>query len=546
MSQHGWSRRKFLRFMGYSTAGVAASGAVGSLAWRQLLPTARKPQLPFKPLPATQADALVLSEGFSAYIPVREGAVINSQGQRFGCNNDYLCFFPFDSERPDDGLLWVNHEYPMGLFIHGTPAGAPKTREQVRQERQAVGGSIVRVQRQQDGRWALVDDPRNRRVDGESPIALVAPRAIAGSHTAVGTLANCAGGYTPWGTVLTCEENYDDFYGELAAGGPEAGERVLTDNPYNWHVHFPEISPAHYGWVVEVDLFSGEAKKLTALGRFKHECATVRQGADGRCVVYSGSDENGGCLFKFVADKPDSLERGTLYVANLEQKRWISLERDAHAGLRESYADQLEVLIDAQRAAVKVGGTPLDRPEDIEVDPATGAVVVTLTNNTDRGNYFGSILRLREADDNPFAARFEHDTLVVGGTETGFACPDNLAFDRAGNLWFTTDVSGDELNTGIYSPFGNNGLFYAPLHGPEAGGVFRVASAPAEAELSGPFFSPDGQTLFLSVQHPGEETESLDAPHSHWPDAGGAKPLSCVVAIEGPALAALMQLTPRV
>ncbi len=38
---------------------------------------------------------------------------------------------------------------------------------------------------------------------------------IQGASTAIGTLANCSGGVTPWRSILTCEENYDMFYGEL-------------------------------------------------------------------------------------------------------------------------------------------------------------------------------------------------------------------------------------------------------------------------------------------------------------------------------------------
>ena len=61
--------------------------------------------------------------------------------------------------------------------------------------------------------------------------------------------------------------------------------------------------------------------------------------------------------------------------------------------------------------------------------------------------------------------------------------------------------------------------------------VFQFASAPTEAELTGPFFTPDGGTLFLAIQHPGEETENVDEPSSRWPD--GDIPRPAVVAITG-------------
>ncbi|MEO0813952.1 MAG: alkaline phosphatase PhoX, partial [Myxococcota bacterium] len=90
-----------------------------------------------------------------------------------------------------------------------------------------------------------------------------------------------------------------------------------------------------------------------------------------------------------------------------------------------------------------------------------------------------------------------------------------------------------------YRPFGHNGLFYIPMAGEHAGRVFQVAAGPREAELTGPKFSPDGTTLFLSVQHPGEESKTGGTYTSHWPDGGSSKPRPAVVAIQGPALTAL-------
>jgi secreted PhoX family phosphatase len=101
-------------------------------------------------------------------------------------------------------------------------------------------------------------------------------------------------------------------------------------------------------------------------------------------------------------------------------------------------------------------------------------------------------------------------------------------------------MSGGEIGNSKYKPYGNNGLYYIPMLGVNAGKPYLVATAPIEAEFTGPCFSPDFKTLFLSVQHPSEESKSLDKLTSHWPEGGTSVPRSAVVAISGPALSKLI------
>ena len=127
----------------------------------------------------------------------------------------------------------------------------------------------------------------------------------------------------------------------------------------------------------------------------------------------------------------------------------------------------------------------------------------------------------------------------MGGEEQAFSSPDNLVFDRKGNLWFTNDMPGFRMNKWPYSPFKNNGLFYVPMSGPLAGEVFQIASAPTGAEFTGPAFLADN-SLLLSVQHPGEGSPSLKKPRSRWPDYGKQLPKPSVVVIHGAALKKLL------
>jgi secreted PhoX family phosphatase len=74
-------------------------------------------------------------------------------------------------------------------------------------------------------------------------------------------------------------------------------------------------------------------------------------------------------------------------------------------------------------------------------------------------------------------------------------------------VWVVTDISTSRLNQpNEYAYHANNAMFMVPTRGPNRGVAFRFANGPVQAELTGPYFSPDEETLFLNVQHPGELT----------------------------------------
>ncbi|MEM7104717.1 MAG: alkaline phosphatase PhoX [Bacteroidota bacterium] len=488
-------------------------------------------------LQPSNVDDLSLAKGLEYHTIIKWKDKI-SDNDTFGYNNDFTCFIPLDENNPKDGLLWVNHEYVNPLFVsdfnyrdYKNPH-LHRTKEQVDKEMYDVGGTIVRI-RQEEGKWRIVEnDPYNRRITAKTPIELNWDSPIKGKTTVIGTHSNCSGGITPWNTFLSCEENYDSFYGETLYD--EYNRPTRRPSNYGWE-NFYDYPPEHYGWVVEIDPKTGKCYKHVALGRFAHECCTLYELEDKRVVAYTGDDKAGEHLYKFVSSKPGSLKEGTLYVADTLNGKWLALDWETQPKLQKRFKDQTEVLIRAREASKLLGATGLNRPEDIEIDPITGNIFVSLTNNKAKKDYHGSILKIEEDNGAFDSLTFKASTYMAGGEENGFSCPDNLAFDMSGNLWITSDISGSVMNQpkGPYMPFKNNALFVVPRHGADAGKVIQVATAPRDAEFTGPWFSPDGKTLFLAVQHPGDQTTDLKNPTSLWPFDEDNIPKSAVVAITG-------------
>lgn len=523
-------RRKFLEFLGLGTISVVVLPHLACSRASQHTEVTKT----IKGVSPSLADQLACADGLDYQVLIKKGDPISATDY-FGDCNDYLAFIP-DANNPKAGYLWCNHEYLVRIWHNGITSNDQLTKEIVDDERYQVGGSILRIAQNEDGKWDLeADTSRNKRITATTPLPFNWDHPIAGATTGIGTLANCAGGITPWGTILTCEENSHLYYGERN----EDGSIDPTSN--GWEKFYP-LPPEHYGWVVEIDPETGKGQKHIALGRMAHECATVRELEDGRLVVYTGDDKNDEHLYKFIGSKPGSLKEGTLYVASLERGEWLALDFDKQAILQENFKDQTDVLVNTRKAAKLLGATPLDRPEDVEIDPFNGNVYITTTNNIPKGNYLGSILKIEETNAAGDALTFDSETYMAGGEESGFACPDNLAFDKAGNLWITTDMSGYLIGTEPYKSFGNNGLFVVPRTGEQAGKAVQVVSAPHDAELTGPFFSPDGETLFLSVQHPGSDTEDKSKPTSNWPGGEGTEPKSAVVCLQGQLLKDLQGL----
>jgi secreted PhoX family phosphatase len=533
------------------------------------------------------------------FAPGRQTAA--EQEAQFGFNNDFVAFMPLPagSTASSRGLLCVNHEYTSShLFWPGVTAGnalGRMSRRQCETEMAAQGHTIIEIERSAEA-WRLVDgSPRQRRISARStPMLLAGPaaghprlrtRADASGSRVVGTFANCAGGVTPWGTVLSAEENFNYYFTGNAAQGPEAAARKRYGvhgralNAWGRHIGRFDLDrepnePNRFGWVVEIDPYDPASTpvKRTALGRFKHESASIAVSHDGRIAVYSGDDEAFEYVYKFVtrraytpghpAANRDLLDDGTLYVAKFEANgmmRWMPLAfGQGPLTAAHGFASQADVVIEARRAADLIGATPMDRPEDIEVHSVTGRVYVVLTYNERRTaqqadaanprgpNRYGHIIEIApplvngRADhaatecaweffllagnpaDPEHGARY-HARVSASGW---LACPDNLALDPAGRLWIATDGQDDVMDVA-------ESLYAAQTTGEQRGATRCLFNGPRGAELTGPAFTPDGTTLFLAIQHPAAEKGStFDQPSTRWPDfTDGVPPRPSVIAI---------------
>jgi secreted PhoX family phosphatase len=493
-----------------------------------------------------------------------------------------------------------NHEYvDPGLVVNSTSYGTDViTKAMVDAQVAGHGVSVIEVRK--IGGEMKVQRPSAfaRRITGATPCivsgpaaghALLKTAADPSGKNVLGTLNNCAHGYTPWGTYLTCEENFNGYFGTTAAKLAAQPLNALENRygmaaagfGYRWHEADPRFDfrdtpnePNRFGWVVEIDPWNPTAApvKRTALGRFKHEGAWTSVGADNKVAVYLGDDERNDYMYKFVcankfnpanrAANRNLLDSGTLYVAKFSAEgvgQWLPLVWGQNGLTAENgFADQAEVLIKARQAADRLGATMMDRPEWVAVHPTTREVYLTLTNNNRRGtttassnnpngttvaasarppldaanprrdNRYGHIIRWNEANGDVAATSFQWDIFVECGDSLSAAAnlqgniigddlgaPDGLWFDYNGRLWIQTDQVGNA--TGDWTNIGGNAMFCAD---PATRQITRFLTSPRNCEVTGVVTTPDCKTMFVNIQHPGEDWSGSFTANSTWPDSG--------------------------
>ena len=565
------------------------------------------PTLGFKSVPLSSLDAITVPEGYRAQVLYRWGDAVGIAGKmpaykadasntaaeqelQAGMHHDGIHYFPIDGNKR--GLLAINHEYTDDGLLH---VGGMQnwSADKVAKAQAAMGVSVVEVAAGANG-WEVMRPSRYaRRITANTPMMITGParghammRTKDDSSGAVvlGTINNCAHGYTPWGTYLTCEENFNGYFN--GPDKPDADQArwglKKSGAGYRWHEFDERFDVAKYpneynrfGWVVEIDPMDPDSTpiKRTALGRAAHEGACVTQTKDKRVVVYMGEDARFEYIYKFVSRdavrvggakaNSDILDNGTLYVARFNadgRGDWVELTQGKNGLVADKgFATQGDVVIKARQASDLLGATKMDRPEWITCDPNSGWVYCTLTNNSNRGkpgfpgvdaanprvdNTMGNIIRWKEEGD--FDGRmFSWNHFVMAGDANlpradakgnikgdTFGSPDGLWADTRGVLWVQTDISTSVLGKGDYAGgMSNNMMLAADM---ATGEIRRFLTGPKGCELTGVITTPDLRTMFVNIQHPGEPDSERSDPAapmkvSTWPD--NARPRSATVVI---------------
>jgi len=523
------------------------------------------------------------------------GNTAEEQALQMGMHHDGMQFYPLPAAPGTQrGLLTMNHEYTDDGLLHPRGLADGWSAEKVCKGQAAHGISVIEIERREaQGGWRMVrPSPFARRITATTPCRVGGPAAghplmqtaaDPSGRTVLGTLANCAAGRTPWGTYLSGEENFNSYFDGGPQPDPHARRYAIRDTAWmRWSLHDERFDARRhpnefnrFGWVVEVDPHDPASPpvKRTALGRAAHEGAWVATTRDGRAVVYSGEDARFQFIYKFVSRdtvQPGGakanatlLDHGTLYAARFDadgRGRWLPLVHgQGPLTAEQGFADQGEVVVKARQACDAVGATPMDRPEWLAIDPQAREVFCSLTNNIERGlpgrpgvdaanprerNTMGQVIRWTEDEDFD-ATTFRWRHLMLAGDPANpreaargdvrgdaFACPDGLVLDGRGVLWVQTDASSSELHRGEFERLGNNQMLACD---PATGEVRRFLTGPVNCEITGATFTPDGCTMFVNIQHPGEPPSDRSDPgqvdrYSSWPDATG-RPRSATVVV---------------
>ena len=293
--------------------------------------------------------------------------------------------------------------------------------------------------------------------------------------------------WSPWGTIVTAEET---------------GKQAFPD---------PEVPQAQAGLAYEIDPDTGEATPLPAFGARANE--GLRFDAQGN--LYGISETSPGYIYRYVPDERGELESGQLYALEVTaptgdgtgEAQWVPLDRAS-------------VQVNSDATAAAAGATPYNRPEDVEISTSTGnghQGQTMFVAETGKDRVLAVDLR-EPAGGTAHDTAYVYDYVRAGlNAPADFDMPDNLALNKAGDLYITEDPGGSAAT----KPKGDDiWMAEAPQgagqHQPAQDAVRFASLTDCNAEPTGIYFDKSGWRLFVNVQHRGGDGRDLavaiDAP----------------------------------
>ena len=408
------------------------------------------------------ADRILdLPEGFSYTVVSRAGDPM-SDGLLVPTRHDGMAAFPGDGGTI---RLVCNHELaPDWADVRPFHDKWPELPEEMKSRFYDRGGEVTPGA---GGTTTTIYDPKTKTTERQF-------------LSLGGTEYNCAGGATPWGSWLSCEECFE-YIGNLR----------YYDNAAR--------RDRNHGYVFEVDAYSDElvdAVPIKAMGRFEHEACAFH---DPTGIVYMTEDRHYSLFYRYIPDVPGKLIEGgllqALAIKDRPSARTHHWSADPDMRLNKSYEPEWVDVGDPDPAdnnlrltGAKRGAATFARGEGLCIAGDRFAFTCTNGGRAQLGQVFtykpspyeGTTRELDEPGELKLIAESNRDSLLQNA--------DNLTMAPWGDLLLCEDTSGHCGLIGIR---------------PDGSQYALADNTYSYSELAGACFSPDGQILFVNIQHPG-------------------------------------------
>ncbi len=442
------SRRQFLKSAAAVSIGFA--GLHRHLAWGAPAPA---PENSFGPLVPDPGGILDLPEGFSYRVLARAGELMDD-GLRLPGAADGMAAFPGPEGRV---VLVCNQELSPG----SKEAGAFGDDNE----------NLGKLPKEDLYDWGQGQMPS---LGGTTNIVYNAQTGAVERKflSLAGTVRNCAGGPTPWHSWISCEETTQRIEGPIE-----------KDHGYNFEV------PA------TTEIGRAAPVPLKAMGRFVHEAVAVdpRSG-----IVYQTEDTGDSLIYRYIPDAPGKLIAGRLQALavidhpGLDTRNWDKALVPPGEPLAVRWVDIENVESPDNDLRIQgfegKGCARFARGEGMWYGRDAIYFVCTSGGRKKKGQIFRYHPSPHEGTADEGKAPGTLELFVEPNDGDLVDNADNLTVSPFGDLIVCEDGSGE-----------NNLVGVTP-----AGQIYRFGhNRMNNSEFAGATFSPDGQVLFVNIQHPG-------------------------------------------